>query len=194
MSDWMLGFLTGFIPAGATAIFGWIKWWHELREKRRERAVREKFEAEIAEFRRRSVKVAPYLKISHDRFEGMQIASGPHGRSQWLSALYPCILSFYEEEVPADTKPGETVFLVVSNAGASALDVSAKIDDDVAWFVEPQNQEASHLRLLAYNYRPELHGTLQTVSLQFLQEDGDHGVQAYEAKHGIRWLRRIDPA
>jgi hypothetical protein len=45
MSDWWLAFLTGFVPAALAAVLGWVKWLHELREKRIEKAGRNEAEA-----------------------------------------------------------------------------------------------------------------------------------------------------
>src|ERR1017187_4025631 len=46
----LLAILSGWLAAA----FGWIKWWYELVEKRREKVAKEKAEAALAEIRRRA--------------------------------------------------------------------------------------------------------------------------------------------
>ena len=195
MKDWWLSYLIGFFITAVAALFGWVKWWYEILDKRKERAAKEKAEAELAAIRRRSFEVSPYLMTSNRRFNGIQIpgavAAGP---SIWLSPLNPYLMCYYRDEVDREHPAGKAVFMVVENAGPQALDVHMKVEGEEIQVIEPENSDASGLILLCYPYRPELHGIKQTLEMEFDRPDGVRDRHRYEIKHGVRYLRRLDPA
>jgi hypothetical protein len=80
----LLAILSGWLAAA----FGWIKWLYELREKRLERAAKEKAQSELVEIRRRATDNSPLFLVNNERFNGVTVPG--EGK---LRARMACLLS-----------------------------------------------------------------------------------------------------
>jgi hypothetical protein len=175
-----------------TATFVWFKWLHEVREKRLERAAKEKAEGDLRQIRRRGD--APYLEPSATFFTGINFIFEKDEHRLW-QAGGPKILSFQRDEVSSELPPGQPIIFVVNNAGESARGVVVKLDGAaIALKMEADVNDSHGLYYLEYPYEPEKHGREQALVLSFETRSGVQDIHRYITRHGFRVLKRIDPA
>ena len=186
---------TGFAIFGGwlTALFGWIKWWHELRDKRKERAARLKAEAELAAARRRSVESSPYLVPSDRRFNGVTVPAKEPGQRLIIHAGCGGLLCFMRDEVQRDVTAGESIYLLVDNHGRDAYEIAIDLDGEPVGLVKAETEGGDGILAIRYPYRPEFHGRAQTIQIGFLSAGGHPDAHRYAMRHGFRTLQRIDP-
>lgn len=189
-----LATILGILSGWAVAAFGWIKWLHELREKRAERAAKQKAEAELREIHRRSAERCPYFSLFDGRFNMITAPSDELGQLDSLSPNSGSVLCFWCDEVDRSIKSGAAIHLLVENQGCTAYEIAVTLDAEPVKFLEVQTYESHVLNAIKYAYRPEHHGAEQTLEIQFLAEDGVRDRHRYVTKHGFRILKRIDPA
>ena len=179
---------------------GWIKFWFEIREKRREKVAKEKAEAsaakanaELLAIRRRGE--APYLSLSAERFGHLYYSTGKPGEMGMWSCGDVNVLSDVRDEVGEEMEAGDPVILVVENTGQATRRTSIKLDAKPIKFVqEPKFQGANDRHFLEYAFVPELRGKEQVIQIQFEAVSGVQDTHLYLTEHGRRVLHRIDPA
>ena len=182
LSGWLIG------------AFGWFKWLHELREKRQERAAKEKAEAALTEIKRRATDSSPYLLISKHRFNGVTVPTDNPTQQLFIPPGSPCLLCFMRDEVDTKMPAGEFTYLLVENHGRDAHEISIHLDGESAGFIQVQADRSHMIYAIRYPYRPECHGREQTLEISFLAANGVRDTHRYATVHGIRALKRIDPA
>ena len=175
------------------AAFGWLKWWYEIREKRRERAAKERAEAALLEIKRRAIDSSLYLLISEHRFNGITAPSDKPTEQFFIPPNDPCLLCFMRDEVDRKMPSGQPTYLLVENHGCDAYEISIQLDGEAVGFIQVNADEAYPLHAIRYPYRPESHGKDQTIQIGFLAANGVRDTHRYMTRHGIRTLKRIDP-
>jgi len=178
MNDWWTGFILGFVPTAAAATIGWLRWLHELREKRREKDGRAKSEAELKEIRRRGL--GPYLRAAY-------LAVPPftgHGNQIIQSG----------DDIDPATPAGTRLALMVANVGAPVRELT---DDwpngtgiDTTHDLPHDEHTAS---MISYLYDPMKLGQTLRIRLDFETLDGVKLHHVYETRHGYAELKRVDP-
>lgn len=193
MSDWWLAFLYGFVPAALTAALGWLKWWHELREKRHEKAGREKAEGELLLIRRRGN--APFLAPDPRTFGYLYLPAETPGSYPFVAGGSPELLCFTRSEVDrVGMKPGSDVLFVIQNKGEDADRIKVSLDGKrIRLRQEPDLDSARGLDFISYEYIPELHGREQVIEVWFQARSGFEDTHKYRTRHGMRILERTDP-
>lgn len=183
------------------AVFGWLKWLFELREKRKERnakeqekAAKERAEAELKIIRRRALETAPYLAPAEERFNGIEVKDLEDGKFYWFPAGHLRVLSAFRDEVDKqNVKTGMKVYLIVSNRGSNAEEVRFTLDGQPCR-MDAVDARAFQLNGLIYIYDAALHGKEQVIEMNFLAPNGVRDTHRYRTRHGVRILKRIDPA
>lgn len=177
----------------ATAALGWLRWLHELREKRREKTAKEKAEATLREISRRAPALSPYFAVSNKRFNSLSIPSenSPNRRSISFGGGLLC---FMGNEVGRDLPAGDWVYLAIANHGGDAYEISIDIDGAGACLIDGKTGEGDQLMLIRYPFGMVERGVDQTIKVRFLRSDGVRDEHVYTTQHGRRVLKRIDPA
>jgi len=103
------------------AAFGWIKWLHELREKRKERTAKECVEAELRETRRRATDSSPLFLISLKPFNGVTTPSAKPTEHFFFPAGHPAC--FLRDEVAHNVMSGESIYLIVESRQSCLRDL-----------------------------------------------------------------------
>ena len=186
----LLGLLSGWLLAA----FGWIKWLHELREKRRERAAKEKAETALLEIRRRATDSSPLFLLSSERFNGVTIPGSKPTEHFVFLAGHACLLCYMRDEVDRKVPLGEFIYLLVEHRGSDAYEISIQLDEEEAGFIQAEADGHYPIYAIRYAYRPEYHGREQTIKVRFLAANGVRDTHRYATSHGIRAIKRIDPA
>lgn len=188
--------VSGFLAAA----IGWFKWWHELQEKRWEKAekdaansAKQRAETALADATRRAADTSPYFMLSKERFNGVEVPTANPWESKWYSPGDPSLLCYARNEVERTLPAEEPIYLLIENHGSDAFEISIQLAGEPVSFVEVK---AGHQTLYAfrYAYHPERHGSEETIKLSFLAANGFRDTHAYATAHGFRSLKRIDPA
>jgi hypothetical protein len=184
--------ICALIVGWLAAIFGWVKWLYEIKEKRRERAAKEKAESELKEIRRRSN--APYLRPNDSRLNGLYWDRGQPGRISFVTPLHGNLLCQLRNEVDLKPEDEQIVLFVVDNIGESARSVTLKLDNEtISMQREADMQNAHGFYFLVYPYKKAKHGAEQRLALSFESATGVQDTHIYKTRHGIRLLQRTDP-
>ena len=157
-----------------------------------EHAGRRKAERKLDEIKRRGD--APFLSVS-DAILGTIHYFRNGGTEFWHAATTPGILSFQQERVGA-LNAGDQVVLLVDNTGEPTHKIAVKLDDIPIVFDSGrdfQNPNATIFFLL-YLYDPQKNGHQQRITVAFETRSGVHDTHTYITRHGVRFLKRIDPA
>jgi hypothetical protein len=172
------------IVGWSAAALGWLKWLHEIREKR-------KAEQALHQIKRRGE--APYLEPSATFFNGINFIFEKDEPRLW-QADSPNVLGFRRDEVDSNLPPEQPIIFVVNNAGETARGVIVKLDgEQIALKREADFNNSQGLFYLEYPYKPEKHGMEQAITIQFETRSGVQDTHRYVTKHGFRILRRADP-
>jgi hypothetical protein len=180
---------TLLLPAAATlgwlvAIAGWTTALMLWRKGCRTRA-------ELNLIRRRAE--APCLVPSEAIFNFLYTTPG-QGPIQGCSVASGCLLSHFRNEVEKKTEPGAAILLVIENRGREPRRAVLRLDGQpVRLGREPAVSDAHGLHYLEYPYDPVKHGQDQRLVIEFETDGGVQDRHAYVLKHGLRYLRRIDP-
>ncbi|ACB75326.1 hypothetical protein [Opitutus terrae] len=199
MPDWLLIVCAAFPPTAAAV----VGWWHlyfarrdkRIAEERQAKAEKERSECEkeLREIRRRSLQNAPYFTLSETVLARIEYRPKPT-RVSFLLTTSGNVLTAFREEVTSDMPDGTDVCLLVENRGADGLEVSANIDGRELTIFRALNQDNEHIHIFRYVFATVLRSQTQKISISFLGPSGVRDVHTYETKHGVRFLRRIDPA
>ena len=181
-SSWLIGSI------------GWLHSLHQFREKRVEKAAKEKAEAALKEIRRLSSEESPFWRLSDRRFNGLKAPSEKPGGQLCLREGHPTLLCAVRDEVDRKTPAGTFVYLAVENHGRNAYEVSVNLDLEPSAIIEGKSDDGYTLGLVCYPYLPEIHGRDQSIKVSFLSAKGIRDTQIYATQHGIRTLKRTDPA
>lgn len=161
------------------------------RKARRQAA---KDRAELAAIRRRGE--APFFRpITGKVWElvlGLQarLVCSP-GNPAWLRVLDGTRAEIKRERM----KDGDHVLLIVENIGLAPRTLEVEPNThEIKFYREPNMEGADKHCWFGYPYRPEEHGKDQSFVITFETETGVQGKHTYVLKHGVRELRRIDPA
>lgn len=153
----------------------------------RERRGKKRAEDELKKIRRRGD--APFFRPSdelvgnlyHQEYE--QILFIPFGSG---------VLCSSHAEVKLED--GQPVFFVVENHGRAANSVVMKLDGGpISLRQEPDIEAAHGLQYLVYPYSRAKHGQDQELVISFETESGVQDTHRYVLRHGMRFLRRVDP-
>ena len=120
----LLAILSGWLAAA----FGWIKWLHELREKRREKAAKDKAESELVAIRRQAADSRPLFLLSQLAFNGVTVPSGKPAEHTFIPPGNGCLLCYVRDEVDRKVPAGDFIFLLVENHGSNAYEITIQID------------------------------------------------------------------
>lgn len=163
----------------------------ERREKKREKADKEKAESQLVLIRRRGD--APLLVPSSSRFN-MTSRSVGNGRLLMVSPMDGAVLCEFRNEVNIPAGQEQIVVFVVENIGERARAASVKLDDGTAVLQQEAEMEGARGRLfLIYPYDRAVHGQEQKLTLTFESQSGIQDTHTYSIRHGVRFLRRIEP-
>ena len=192
MSNPWIVFFVGFLPPAAAAAFVWVKWLHELREKRKERAAREIAENELRLIRRRGS--APFLSPDPTTFNIFYLPQEKPGEIPIIHAGSDRLLCFARQEV-ARTLPADSgIAFIFQNRGESADKIRLTMDGEQLELIkEPEIDDAHGLVAFGYKYRPALHGKEQFIAVWFQSRGGFEDTHRYRTVHGFRVLDRVDP-
>ena len=192
MGDFWKGYLLGWILPLLAALYNWLRWHLERREKKAERAAKERAEAELALIRRRAT--GPFLRPNLKRFNFLyydskrshEVGFRPMGRGDMLDA----ITSEIADSVPA----GHWVYFVIENVGEATRESILRLDGlPILLHREPDISDANNLFFISYAFDPNQKGNPQTLEVEFLSETGVRDTHKYYTEHGKRILRRTDP-
>lgn len=172
------------VPSAA-AVLGWLKWWHELREKRKEKEARKVAEAELEENRRRAE--GPHLSLN--QMGGNGIGGIPLGG----------ILGTKNYPIPPDGTP---ISLIVINERGTVYDVSSEwIDGETTGAgisctnniirANPRGEGSS--ASILYDFRIARIGRPMRIRINFATENGIRMHHDYVTRHGHAELVRTDP-
>jgi hypothetical protein len=193
MSDWWIGFLAAFVPTAAGALLGWVRFFHEVRSKNRERASKERAESELQLIRRRSLDDSPYLTPSSESFNGATFPSEKPGSSYYLPAGGATLLCYFKNEIAEAVPAGTEIYMVLENKGSSAQEIEITMDGQPIRLL-PFDIHEQTVPGIAYSYDPKIRGKEQIVSISFLARNGSRDTHRYVTRHGFRIFKRIDPS
>jgi hypothetical protein len=137
--------------------FGYVKWWCEIKEKRKEREAKEKAEAELFKIRRRSSELFPLLVLSNAVFNSLIVPSDKPAERTFLHPFSSAPLTTMNHEAKADCD-GEFIYLLVDNKGNDAHEVTVELDDQPAAFVEVEIDGRYSVAAIRYVYFQRYHG------------------------------------
>lgn len=190
-NPWIV-FASGLMVGGAAAVYPWVKWLHEIRQKRKEKEGREKAEAELKLIRRRGD--APFLALDESRFEQFLFPPAEPGKIRFVRPGSSMLLCYARQEVERDTPGNHAVMLVFENRGLAADKIKVTLEGHpVTILSEPDIRSANGLVALQYDYHRECHGQEQTFIVWFQARNGFEDTHRYRTRHGIRELERVDP-
>ncbi len=186
MGEW----IAVILGAAAGSLATWLL---DLPGKRKAQKAQSAAEGELTAIRRRGN--APYLTPSNALFNIAREPVRENGQGAGWSPINSNVLCWMRQEVPPDLPEDTPVVLIVGNSGQPARRVDVKLDNREVFFrQEPDVDGAQGLLLLKYPYQPKMRGQMQILEIAFETPDGMQDVHRYETRHGIRHLRRIDPA
>lgn len=165
-----------------TALVGWVTGVVQWRKRR-------KAEVELVRIRRRGD--APYLTPSATTTTDLFVGATANSAE---TAGTDTVLSVFRAEVPKDVPAGTPIRFVIENEGEGVRGVSVTLDgQDIDLKQEPELSFAHGLTYLEYPYAPGRHGAEQRLVLAFETASGIQDRHTYIIKHGVRFLKRIDP-
>jgi predicted RNase H-like nuclease (RuvC/YqgF family) len=190
--------IIALVSTSFVAIFGYFKWWveirekdHERKEKEAERAQKEKVMKELAEIHRRAD--APFLQLCNSRFN-MLYHEADDGKLVAISCMEAGMLSAFQMKVSPKIEDGDEVVLLNENSGQPAHAVRLTLDGlPVRIYQEADMQHSGNHQYIIYPYRKAKHGSVQRIQISFESKNGVQDTHSYETHHGVRTLRRIDP-
>lgn len=195
MDGTTLALVAGLVVSFLAAVFGWVRWLHELGEKRRERAARQDAEAKLALMRRRSLAECPYFSLYDELPDMLILPKDGTGEVNAILDGSPHLLSCSRNEVGPEVEEGDPVLLLIENNGQRAQEVSVTLDNKPIEFMHvEEHSTGQRIPVFSYPYRLEMLGREQTLTVSFLSVSGARDTHRYLTKHGVRFLRRIDPA
>lgn len=157
-----------------------------------ERCTRKRLDNELQEIKRRGD--APFLTVSNANFQRLHYELKQNEVNVW-HATNGNVLSCIRNEVGNDMPKGLPVILVVDNAGQSARGVTIKLDgEEIAYKREVDFSDSQGLYFLEYPYDPGKRGKEQKLTFSFETDSGVQDTHVYITRHGMRFLKRIDPA
>ncbi len=157
-----------------------------------EHIARRKAERKLDEIKRRGD--APFLSVS-DTILGTILYYRNGEVELWHAATDRGILSFQHERVEA-LNAGDPVVLLVNDTGEPTHEIIVKLDDIPIVFDSGRDHEKSTEKIyfLKYPYDPQKNGHQQRITVAFETRSGVHDTHTYITRHGVRFLKRIDPA
>lgn len=156
-----------------------------------ERRARKRADNELQEIKRRGD--APFLTVSNANFQQLYHELKQDVVNVWY-ATNGNVLSCFRDEVGSDMGKGLPVVFVVDNAGQSARAIIVKLDsEEIAFKREVDFSDSQGLYFLEYPYDPEKRGKEQRLTLSFETSSGVQDTHIYMTRHGMRFLKRIDP-
>lgn len=189
------------VPVGAAALIGWWQFLLARRDKRVAEAneaeakrTQATAEAEMQAIRRRALTSAPYFEPTQQSAMLYQFPDKVSGEMRIVSLRTGRLIDLTTDQVPEAFPKGATVMLVVDNKGQGAVEEVLDLDGVPVALHESRHARSLGALLIEYPYDPAMRGKIQTLTMRFLTRDGAREVHKYETKHGMRWLRRIDPA
>jgi hypothetical protein len=163
-----------------------IRWWYQVREKRRERAAKERAEAQLNQARNRA-DAAFFLASS------VRVNDFPSGlNSTWLTGNGN-VLSVLNEEVHPSIPAGTLVVLPLANDGEDVRGVSFQKNGASIRHVRYTNGNRTLWGILEYPFDPDSRGKIEIIEVRFESRNGFHRVHRYAMEHGRRRFFRIEP-
>lgn len=190
MDSTTIGLIGSTVVGFAAAAFAWIKWLHEIRDKRLERTAKQEAEKQLSEIRRRSLINSPYFKVTENHIPLLKITNS----HSIISCRRENLLTLGIEEVREDCPTGEAVYLALKNQGIAAYDVTIKLEGMDAELLRAERFAGNSLYVLRYSFDVAQRGRDQVMEVQFMSADGVRDSHKYVTQHGMRRLTRIDPA
>ncbi|MGH7956952.1 MAG: hypothetical protein ACREH8_08060 [Opitutaceae bacterium] len=187
-------FLLGVATGGITAIYPWIKFLVERRDKNAERAAKLRAEekttrAEAALAAADSRADAPFFIPSVAR-ENLFMSGG----SQGWHVMNGNVLSVFQDTVAVGIPAGTPVVLPLANRGEKPRWVGFKINGVKIPHVEYTDGTEELWGILEYPFDPAANGDGQIVEVFFESGKGVQRVHRYGMQHGSRRFGRLDPA
>jgi hypothetical protein len=92
--------------------------------------------------------------------------------------------------------PGGTlIYFVVQNNGQTVVGLRFLLDgQELDFDVEPEINGSAGRYYFTYPYDPQMHGRAQRLEVSFETASGIQNTHLYELVHGLRRLKRVDPA
>jgi hypothetical protein len=116
------------------------------------------------------------------------------GKLEGISCMDKCTLCAMQTEVKEGAEDGDEVVLVVENIGQAARSVKLKLDgESISFHQEAEMQHAGGHQYIMYSYRKSKHGQEQKLTVSFESGSGVQDTHIYATRHGMRFLRRMDP-
>ena len=157
-----------------------------------ERRARKRADNELQEIKRRGD--APFLTVSNANFQQLYHELKQNVVNVW-HATNGNVLSCFRDEVGSDMEKGLPVIFVVDNAGQSARGIIVRLEgEEIAFKREVDFSGSQGLYFLEYPYDPEKRGKEQKLTFSFETSSGVQDAHIYITRHGMRFLKRIDPA
>ena len=157
-----------------------------------ERRARKRADNELEEIKRRGD--APFLTVSNANFQRLHHELKQNVVNVW-HATNGNVLSCFRDEVGSDMEKGLPVIFVVDNAGQSTRGIIVKLEgEEIAFKREVDFSGSQGLYFFEYPYDPEKRGKEQKLTFSFETSSGVQDTHIYITRHGMRFLKRINPA
>jgi len=136
---------------------------------------------------------APYLSISNANFQQLY-----HKLEQGVVKVWPAtngnVLCCLRDEVGIDVPEGTPLIFVIDNVGQAVRGLDVKLDGGtIAFKREVDFSNSQGLYFLEYPYDPAKRGKEQKLFISFETNSGVQDTHIYIIRHGMRFLKRIDP-
>jgi len=173
----------------AGAVYNWVRFFIEQREKRAERTAKETAEAELANHRRRA-QATNFIPVV-ETHTTVRVAGG--GEIHYGDAGLLCF--GVSDEVPVDYSAGLPVYLPVANLGGGWLEsvVHATAGSHSIHFLAYIDATRELAGVFSYAFEPARRGTCERFTVDYIALNGTPRRDEYEMCHGRRDLRRVDP-
>ena len=178
----------------ATAVVGWVGLLYQAHQHGVAKTRADKAEREMRENKRRALDVCPYFAVSTMPFSAMMIAGSKPGEMVMVTDHQPYVLSFGRDEVGNEIQAGYAVILIIENHGREGNELTLSLDGGELSLEHSIDPGSEVQFAFVYPFNPAKRGQVQRIELRFLRTDGVRDVHVYETKHGMRYLRRVEPA
>jgi hypothetical protein len=182
--------LVGILVGVAGLVFKLYQW----RAGRIEKAAKKQAEVEEREIQRRAPSTRPFYRLSDARFQTLELATEKPWEYSAITMRDRALLCAGRNEIDGNLPPGEIIYLLVENKGCDPSDLTVIMEGEPVSLVTFNRNPSRPLFAFAYPFDPVKFRRHQTVQIYFLAADGTKDSQAYATIHGIRTLKRVDPA
>jgi len=168
------------------ASVGWFTLLCEIQEKRKEKAAKEKAEAELTAARNRAD--AAFFLASSERVNQFEC-----GHDKVWSISNENVLSVFRDEISPNVPAGTPIVLPLANEGEDVKAVAFQKSGTALRSIRYTNGDRHLWGILEYPFDPALLGKREIVEVSFESRNGFHRVHCYATEHGRRSFVRIDP-